>query len=202
MLFYLKKDLVEVRKFENSVAYFFMRDTSDMIKSWQFLFPLIWDVEMKLEHFYLLCAVACESWLSFGGRGFLTNSVRRKWGLATWSDGFRTSGGSSLEIGLSSPSKKDESLKSCFTDIFVSKIKLKLLGVSLSSGSLQFGVARGSQSFGLGAIDVEPPVADEVFLVEDGSVGAKERVLGKITLEVSCANVEGLAFSLWVSIVA
>ena len=48
------------------------------------------------------------------------------------------------------------------------------------------GLALGGQSsvdlFGeslsLGAVEVEPPVTDQVVLVEDGSVGAEEGVLG------------------------
>ena len=54
---------------------------------------------------------------------------------------------------------------------------------------------------GCGAVKVEPPVADEVVLVEEGSVGTEEAVLGETAGSVSCADVEGLAFGLWVSIV-
>jgi len=38
-------------------------------------------------------------------------------------------------------------------------------------------------------------------LVEDGSVGAEERVLGKTTFEVGGTDVEGLAFSFGISII-
>ena len=54
---------------------------------------------------------------------------------------------------------------------------------------------------GGGAVEVEPPVADEVVLVEESSVGAEEAVLGETSGPVSCADVEHLALGLLVSIV-
>ena len=71
-------------------------------------------------------------------------------------------------------------------------------GVSLSS----ILVIEAVEVLGCGAVKVEPPVADEVVLVEEGSVGAEEAVLGETAGSVSCADVEGLAFGLWVSVVA
>ena len=58
------------------------------------------------------------------------------------------------------------------------------------------------QGLGLSAVKVEPPVADEVVLVEDGSIGAEEAVLGQTALTVSGADVEDLALSLGIGIVA
>ena len=54
-----------------------------------------------------------------------------------------------------------------------------------------------SDGGGLGAVHVEPPVADEVVLVEDGAVGAEEGELGGL----GAADVENLAFRLLVSVV-
>ena len=45
------------------------------------------------------------------------------------------------------------------------------------------------------------PIADEVVLVEDGSVWAKEGPLGSGTVSVLSTNVENLALGLGVSIV-
>jgi len=48
-------------------------------------------------------------------------------------------------------------------------------------GGLAFGsdlFVKGVETLGLGAVKVEPPVADEVVLVEDGAVGTQEAVLG------------------------
>ena len=53
----------------------------------------------------------------------------------------------------------------------------------------------------LGAVQVVPPVADEVLLVEDGSIRTQERVFGETTLAVSGTNVEGLAISLSIGII-
>ena len=57
-------------------------------------------------------------------------------------------------------------------------------------------------TWSLWAVKVEPPIADEVVLVEDGSVGAEEGVLGKATLAISSADVEHLALGFRVSIVS
>ena len=62
-------------------------------------------------------------------------------------------------------------------------------------------VVAAVQIFGFGTVKVEPPVADEVVLVEDGSVGAEEAVLGETSGPVSCADVEHLALGLLVSVV-
>ena len=72
---------------------------------------------------------------------------------------------------------------------------------SFISGGGKFLVLLGGNSVSLGAVKVEPPVADEVVLVEDGSVGAQEAVLAQTTLSVGGANVEHLAFGLRVGIV-
>merc|ERR1712241_225531 len=69
---------------------------------------------------------------------------------------------------------------------------------SISRGSIGWiGIA----GIGLSTVKVEPPVADEVVLVEDGTVGAEERVFGKTTLSVISTDMEDLALSLGVSIV-
>jgi len=52
------------------------------------------------------------------------------------------------------------------------------------------------------AVEVEPPIADEVVLVEDGSVGAEEGLLAQTTVAISSADVEGLAFGIGVSVVS
>ena len=54
---------------------------------------------------------------------------------------------------------------------------------------------------GEGAVNVEPPVADEVLLVEEGSVGAEEAVLDEVVVTKVGADVECLALSFGVSIV-
>merc|ERR1719500_5122 len=53
----------------------------------------------------------------------------------------------------------------------------------------------------LSTVEVEPPVADEVVLVEDGSVGTEEAVLGQTSSSISCADMENLTLSLSISIV-
>ena len=78
---------------------------------------------------------------------------------------------------------------------------------SVGSGTSSSGfggdlVVQGVETLGLGAVEVEPPVADEVVLVEDGSVGAEEAVLGEPTSAISGANVENLALSLGVGVVS
>ena len=54
---------------------------------------------------------------------------------------------------------------------------------------------------GGGAVDVEPPVTDEVLLLEEGAVGAEEGVLGQAAAPVPGADVEGLALGLGVPVV-
>ena len=70
-------------------------------------------------------------------------------------------------------------------------------GVPLSSNL----VVEGVKVLGSGAVKVEPPVADEVVLVQDCSVGAEEAVLGEPTGAIGCADVERLALSLRVRVV-
>ena len=53
----------------------------------------------------------------------------------------------------------------------------------------------------LSAIHVEPPVTDEVLLVEKGAVGAEEAVLKKPRIAIICTNMECLAIRFWVSVV-
>merc|ERR1740123_2057429 len=62
-------------------------------------------------------------------------------------------------------------------------------------------VIEGVELLGGGAVKVEPPVADEVVLVEEGSVGAEEAVLGEPTGAIRRADVERLALSLRVRVV-
>ena len=53
-----------------------------------------------------------------------------------------------------------------------------------------------------GAVEVEPPVADEVVLVEESPVGAEEAVLGESTATIIAAYVERLALRLRIGVVA
>ena len=62
-------------------------------------------------------------------------------------------------------------------------------------------VVEGVELLSGGAVKVEPPVADEVVLVEEGSVGAEEAVLGEPTSAIGRADVESLALSLRVRVV-
>ena len=62
-------------------------------------------------------------------------------------------------------------------------------------------VVQRVEVFGGGAVKVEPPVADEVVLVQEGSVGAEEAVLGEPTSAIGRADVESLALSLRVRVV-
>ena len=71
--------------------------------------------------------------------------------------------------------------------------------VGLLLGS-NFVVAR-VEGLGLGAIKVEPPIADEVVLVENGSVGAQERVFGQTAETVGRANVEHLTLGFNVGVI-
>ena len=70
-------------------------------------------------------------------------------------------------------------------------------GVSLRSVLIIEAV----EVLGGGAVEVEPPVADEVVLVEESSVGAEEAVLGEAASSVSGADVESLALGLGVRVV-
>ena len=73
-----------------------------------------------------------------------------------------------------------------------------------SGGGLSLGsevVVEAVETLGLGTVEVEPPVADEVVLVEESSVGTEEAVLGQTTLAVGGADVEHLALGLGVGVV-
>ena len=54
------------------------------------------------------------------------------------------------------------------------------------------------EGIGKVTVHIEPPVADEVLLVEDGAVGAEQRVIGQRGLDVVLinTNVEHLAITL------
>ena len=58
------------------------------------------------------------------------------------------------------------------------------------------------ESLSFGAFKVEPPVTDEIVLVEDGSIRAEEREGAQGSLVISGADVENLALGLSVSIVS
>ena len=70
-------------------------------------------------------------------------------------------------------------------------------GVSLGSVLIIEAV----EVLGGGAVEVEPPVADEVVLVEESPVGAEEAVLGQTSGAVSGADMESLALGLGVRVV-
>ena len=72
------------------------------------------------------------------------------------------------------------------------------VGVSLCSNLVIEAVELLSQ----GAVHIEPPVAHEVLLVEQGAVGAEEAVLGEAAVAITATDVEGLALSLGVSVVS
>ena len=74
---------------------------------------------------------------------------------------------------------------------------LRRVGCLLCCDLLVDGVVRLRQ----GAVHVEPPVTDEVLLVEQSPIGAEETVLGQTTVSEVGTNVEWLAVSLWVSVV-
>jgi len=69
-----------------------------------------------------------------------------------------------------------------------------------SSGSSDVSIQR-VEGLSKTTVDIEPPVADEVLLVEEGAVGAEEAVLGEAIVAVVSADVEGLAVSVGVSVV-
>ena len=54
-------------------------------------------------------------------------------------------------------------------------------------------VVAGVEALRLRAVEVEPPVADEVLLVEDGAVGAEEGLRAQAAKAVGDAHVEHLA---------
>jgi len=53
----------------------------------------------------------------------------------------------------------------------------------------------------LGTVHIEPPITDEVLLVEKSSIGAEEAVLQQTRISIIGTNVESLAVRLWVCIV-
>ena len=63
-------------------------------------------------------------------------------------------------------------------------------------------VVEAVQAGGLGAVKVEPKVADKVGLVEDGAVGAEEAAPEQAAVPVSRADVKHLAARLGVGVVA
>jgi hypothetical protein len=71
---------------------------------------------------------------------------------------------------------------------------------SSGGGSSDISIQR-IKSFSQSAIYVEPPVTDEVLLVEKGAVGTEEAVLDEPRVAVICTDVESLAVRLGVSIV-
>ena len=62
-------------------------------------------------------------------------------------------------------------------------------------------IVQAVEVLGGGAVHVEPPVADEVLLLEQGAVGAEERELGETGVAVVGADVERLALRLGVAVV-
>ena len=73
-------------------------------------------------------------------------------------------------------------------------------GVGFSLGSNL--IIEAVELLGQGAVNIEPPVADKVLLVEQGAVGAEEAVLGEAAIAVTAADMEGLALSLGVSVIS
>ena len=78
---------------------------------------------------------------------------------------------------------------------------LTLVTTSRVSGGRDLVVER-VERLSLGAVHVEPPVADEVRLVEEGAVGTEERVLAQTRSSVAGADVERLALRLRVRVVS
>ena len=78
-----------------------------------------------------------------------------------------------------------------------SRSRLSLIALSLS---VNFQIP-SIESLSKRTVHVEPPVADEVVLVEDGPVGAEEAVLGKAPLTIVSTDMECLALGLSISIV-
>ena len=71
-------------------------------------------------------------------------------------------------------------------------------------GGLTLGsdlIVQAVETFGLGTVKVEPPITDEVSLIENGTIGAQKGVFGKTTESVSGTNVESLAFGVGIGIV-
>ena len=77
-------------------------------------------------------------------------------------------------------------------------------GLRLRSG-LSFGgnvFVEAVEAFGFSTVKVEPPITNEVSLVEDGTVGAQEGVLGKASGAIGGADMESLTFGLGISVVS
>ena len=53
----------------------------------------------------------------------------------------------------------------------------------------------------LRAVHIEPPVTDEVLLVEESPIRTEEAVLGQVIATKISTNMKSLALCLWVSIV-
>lgn len=87
------------------------------------------------------------------------------------------------------------------TVVAVSSVVLALAqgsGLSLSGDLVVPRIKR----FSLGAVEVEPPIADEVLLVEDGTVGAEEGLGAEGAQTVGDAHVEHLAVGGGVGVVS
>ena len=54
----------------------------------------------------------------------------------------------------------------------------------------------------LRTVHIEPPVTDEVLLVEQSTIGTEKTVLGQSTISKVGTNVERLTVCLWISVVA
>jgi hypothetical protein len=95
-----------------------------------------------------------------------------------------------------------------FSSILLNRSSIDSLITGSSGKSINFSSFSGDiiiqreKTFRVGTVKVEPPVTDEVVLVEDGAIGTEEAVLGQTTLTISGTDVEHLALSLGVSIVA
>ena len=90
-------------------------------------------------------------------------------------------------------------IKRSSIDSLITGCSGKSINFSSFSGDV---IIDGVKTFSFCTVKVEPPVTDEVVLVEDGAIGTEEAVLGQTTLAISGTDVEHLALSLGVSIVA
>ena len=91
-------------------------------------------------------------------------------------------------------------ISSFWSSVWINSIRCSGSRGSLSSRSNLRVLGLGKSSR-LCTVNIEPPVTDEVVLVEDGSIGAEEAVLGKTSSTISSADVECLTLSFWISIV-
>ena len=53
----------------------------------------------------------------------------------------------------------------------------------------------------LRAVNIEPPITDEILLVEESSIRTQKAVLGQVITTKICTNMKSLALSFWISIV-